>query len=66
MFIPAMLLGIAAYLFLNAFTSRQNSIAKVAGGVLLTTVGCLGIYMDFKVAQIEHRKAQQTQSVATL
>lgn len=64
MFIPAMLLGFAAFLFLDAFTSRQNSIAKAAGGVLLTTIGCLGIYMDFKVAQIEHRKAQQAQTTA--
>jgi len=65
MFIPGILLGVAAYLIISAFTSRQNRYVKIGGGAVLSVVACLSIYMDFKVAQIEHAKAHKAQVVST-
>lgn len=62
--LTGLLLGLGAYFFCTSLGKGEIKLGKMIGGIVMMAVAVLGFYMDFKVAQIEHRKAYEAQSHA--
>ena len=61
--LTGILLGLGACFFFSSFGKGEYKIGKMLGGLFMMIVAVAGFYLDFKVAQIEHRKAYEAQNV---